>query len=132
VPRQFRFEGQTYSLPDGTSDQEALDFINSQHPAVTPGTESANLWHPTIFDRAMQPWNIENGLQQVDQFGNSLRDLFTGSGPLDERMGGVISNIPFIGGPLTESAHALARLNGTEPNPGYSAGCWLLMKSSAS
>lgn len=34
MPRLFRFEGKTYSLPDGTADQEALDFISAQHPAV--------------------------------------------------------------------------------------------------
>lgn len=34
MPRQFRFENKTYTLPDGTSDQEALDFLSNQHPAV--------------------------------------------------------------------------------------------------
>lgn len=36
MPRLFKFEGKTYSLPDGTTDGEALEFIGGEHPLPMP------------------------------------------------------------------------------------------------
>lgn len=84
------------------------DFTGTAAPSDAP-------YKPTAFDRFMSRGNIEGGLKQVDDFGNSVRDLFTGDDKIGNRVGNVISNIPFIGGPLTESARALNRLQGIEP-----------------
>lgn len=96
----------------GISDSDFATFrqsVGSAAPTLRMPTP------PTWMDKLGNAVGVQNILQGVDAFGKSIGDLTNSKTPLSERLGNVFSNIPIVGQPLTESAHALARLYGAEP-----------------
>ena len=95
---------------------EMVDKVNrlraASHamPPVTPVAPQ-----PSWMERIGNVVGINPILQSVDEFGNSLQGLTDTRQPLSDRLGNVVSNIPFVGPVLNDSAHALARLRGAEP-----------------
>jgi hypothetical protein len=80
MPRTFRYEGKTYRLPDGTSDQDALDFISGQHTeaaAPPPVDPDAGFWaHATKTLRGLPDAVLSGRIitDPIDAVGQSMKD----------------------------------------------------------
>lgn len=100
MPRPVTFEGKTYSLPDGTTDQEALDFVSSQHPTATATATRPNsrlpmnlghIYTPPLQDsgffseNGFGPGTFGKGISEAIQPGKRLagaHDMFVGAGEI--------------------------------------------------